>query len=192
MLFLIFLNTEPFRASRHCSWSHSTSSFHVWSLSLAGNFQLYWDKGDKAVSWCEERSVNKTVSYQMLMSNTQSCASLSPPFSSGHIPGCKCKYINIKPYFDQHSDVCLAAFFVMSKISSSCSQAGLQGSLHALSGEGSLALLWLEWNPLFPLQHKWCLLQRWKQPSPVLGPSLPRDAPSYLPQGYPGWAGRLP
>lgn len=125
----------------------------MWSLNLAGNFQLCWDEGDRAVSWCEVKVCGQnSVLPDGDEHHAQSCASLSPPFSSGHIPGCKCKYINnIRTYLNQHPDVSLAALFVMSK-SLIILQPGRTPRAPCMLclGKVSLASLWLEWNPLFP------------------------------------------
>lgn len=97
---------------------------------------------------CGQKSVLPDADEQ----HAQSCASLSPPFSSGHIPGCKCKYINNKKmYLNQHADVCLAAFFVGSKNLTILQLGRAPRAPRMLClGKVLLALLWLEWNPLFP------------------------------------------
>lgn len=103
--------------------------------------QLVW--GDV----CGQNSVLPDADEQ----HAQSCASLSPPFSSGHIPGCKCKYINnIKTYLNQHPDVGLATLCHVQKYHHPAARQGSQGSLHALSGTDFIGIVLVGLKSPFP------------------------------------------
>lgn len=124
--------------------------------------------------------------------HVQSCASLSPLCSCGHIPGYKYEYINnIKPYFDQNPNVSLASA-APCLVQKSCQSAARQGTLCALSGKdfSKVALgyiMLVSGIPFYPHpKHQWYLVLRWKQPPLSSVPCCQRDGPSHVPQRYTG------
>lgn len=177
LLLLICLNTKVFWARRHClfTWYQLVQCVEPqpW-LNISSSAEV----GDKAVSWCEEKSVGKTVSCQMLMSNmlraVQACH-LSAALGTSQDVSMNAQVIEKPTLISTQMSAWLLLHLFLVQIS--CSPAAIQGSSCASSGEGSskVTLGYILLIPGIPFPPSLGgISSAMKQPSPLLGPSLPR------------------